>query len=173
MVETSSSNVDLVGTFAVLIGQRRSTETAKCPPRACLCLISAWRSFHELELRTFYYDPSDRLGSGGSAAVCTMTIRPDADFGRRTETHFATITAAGNFILFHPSHRKLGMLDRDRDDLCRGGLRKRAWDTAVGLIDWLDVTARELRRCYHYWMLRREIQTQQELNEDALNLGNQ
>jgi hypothetical protein len=46
-----------------------------------------------------------------------MTIRPNADLGRRAETHLATITAAGNFVLFHASHRKLGMSDRNRDNL--------------------------------------------------------
>jgi hypothetical protein len=46
-----------------------------------------------------------------------MTIRPDTDLGRRAETDLATITAAGNFILFHASHRKLGMSDRNRDNL--------------------------------------------------------
>jgi hypothetical protein len=109
VIETSSSNVDLIGAFVVLIGQRRSTATAKCPPRSRLRSIPPWRSFHELELRTFYYDPSYCLSSGGSPAVFTMTIRPDTDLGRRTETHLATITATGNFILFHASHRKLGM----------------------------------------------------------------
>jgi hypothetical protein len=49
-----------------------------------------------------------------------MTIRPDTDLGRRAETHLATITAAGNFILFHASHRKLGMSDRNRDNLLVG-----------------------------------------------------
>ena len=115
MIETPSSNVDFIGTFVVLIGQRRSTATAKRPPRSRLRSISPWRSFHELELRTFYYDPGYCLGSGGSPAVSTMTIRPDTDLGRRAETHLAAITATGNFILLHASHRKLGMSDRNRD----------------------------------------------------------
>jgi hypothetical protein len=51
-----------------------------------------------------------------------MTIRPETDFGRRGETDVATITAAGNFILFHASHRKLGMFDRNRDNLLMGDL---------------------------------------------------
>jgi hypothetical protein len=33
MIETPSSNVDLIGAFVVLIGQRRSTPTAKRPNR--------------------------------------------------------------------------------------------------------------------------------------------
>jgi len=104
VIETSSSNVDLIGPFAVLIGQRRSTATAKRPSRSRLRPILAWRSFHELELRTFYSDPRHCLRSGGSPAVSTMTIRPNTDLGRRAETHLATITATGNFILFHASH---------------------------------------------------------------------
>jgi hypothetical protein len=125
VIETSSSNVDLIGAFGMLIGQRRSTPTAKHPPRSRLRPILAWRSFHELELRTFYYDPGYCLSSGGSPAVCTMTIRPNTDLGRRAETHLSTITAAGNFILFHASHRKLGMSDRNRDNLLMGESRKR------------------------------------------------
>jgi hypothetical protein len=115
VIETPSSNVDLIGALVVLVGQRRSTATAKRPPRSRLRSIPPWRSFHELELRTFYYDPSYCLSSGGSSAVSTMTVRPDTDFGRRAETHLATITATGNFILFHATHRKLGMSDRNRD----------------------------------------------------------
>ena len=112
VIETPSSNVDLIGAFVVLIGQRRSTATAKRPPRSRLRPISAWRSLHELELRTFYYDPGYCLSSGSSPAVSTMTIRPNADLGCRAETHLAAITAPGNFILFHASHCKLGISDR-------------------------------------------------------------
>jgi hypothetical protein len=46
-----------------------------------------------------------------------MTISPNTDLGRGAETHLATITATGNFILFHVSHYKLGISDRNRDDL--------------------------------------------------------
>jgi hypothetical protein len=112
MIETPSSNVDLIGAFVVLIGQRCSTAIAKRPPRSRLRLISAWRSLHELELRTFYNDPGYCLSPGGSPAVGTMTIRPNTDLGRRAETHRAAITATGNFILFHASHCKLGISDR-------------------------------------------------------------
>ena len=101
MIETPSSNVDLIGAFVVLIGQRRSTVIAKRSPRSCLRLISAWRSFLELELRTLYRDPGYCLSSSGSPAVSTMTIRPNTDLGRGAETHLAAITATGNFILFH------------------------------------------------------------------------
>jgi hypothetical protein len=117
MIETPSSNVDLIGAFVVLIGQRRSAATAKRPPRSRLRPISAWRSFHELELRMFYRDPGYCLSSGRSPAVLTMTIRPNTDLGRRAETHIATITAPGNFLLFHVSHYKLGMSDRNRDNV--------------------------------------------------------
>ena len=54
-----------------------------------------------------------------------MTIRPDTDLGRRAETHLATITATANLILFHASHSKLGMSDRNRDNLLVGESRKR------------------------------------------------
>jgi hypothetical protein len=114
VIETSSSNVDLIGAFVMLIGQRRSTATAKRPPRSGLRPILAWRSFQELELRTFYYDPGYRLSPCGPPAVSTMTIRRNADLGRRAETHLATITATGNFILFHASHCKLGMSSKPR-----------------------------------------------------------
>ena len=125
MIETPSSNVDFIGTVVVLIGQRRSTATAKRPPRSCLRPISAGLSFHELELRTFYYDPGYCLSSGGSPAVLAMTIRSNTDLGRRAETHLATITATSNFILFHAGHRKLGMSNRNRDNLLVGESRKR------------------------------------------------
>jgi hypothetical protein len=124
VIETPSSNVNLIGAFVVLIGQRRSTAAAKRPPRSCLRLISGWRSFDELELRTFYYDPGYCLSSSGSAAVSTMTIRPNTDLGRRAETHLATITATGNFILFHTSHCKLGMSSKPRQSLA-GEYRRR------------------------------------------------
>jgi hypothetical protein len=117
MIETSSSNIDLLGAFVVLIGQRRSTAIAKRPPRSRLCLISAWSSLHELELRTFYCDPRYCLRSSGSPAVSTMTIRPNTDLRRRAETHLATITATRNLVLFHASRSKLGTLDRKGDDL--------------------------------------------------------
>ena len=117
MIETPSSNIDFTGAFVGLIGQRCSAATAKRPPRSCLRPISAGFSFHELELRTFYYDPGYCLSSGGSPAVSTMTIRPNTDLGGRTETHLATITATSNFILSHASHRKLGMSHRNRDNL--------------------------------------------------------
>jgi hypothetical protein len=120
MIETSSGNIDLIGTFVVLIGQRRSTPTAKCPPRSRLRLISAWRSLHPLELRAFYCDPGYCLSSGGSPAVSTMTIRANTDLGRHAETHLPTITAIGDFVLVHASHRKLGMSDRNRDNLLVG-----------------------------------------------------
>jgi hypothetical protein len=78
-----------------------------------------------LELRTFYYDPGYCLSSGGSPAVLAMTIRLNTDLGRRAETHLATITATSNFILFHAGHRKLGMSNRNRDNLLVGESRKR------------------------------------------------
>jgi hypothetical protein len=124
-IETPSSNVDLIGAFVGLIGQRRSTATAKRPTGSRLRPISAGRSFHELELRMLYYDPGYCLSSGRSTAVSTMTIRPNTDLGRRAETHLATITATGNFVLFHASHRKLGMSDRNRENLLVGESRKR------------------------------------------------
>jgi hypothetical protein len=117
MIETSSSNIDLIGAFVVLIGQRRSTAVAKRPPRSRLRPISAWRSFLELKLRTFHCNPGDCLSSGGSPAVCTMTIGPNTDLRRRAKTHLSTITATGNFIPFHARHYKLGISDRNRDDL--------------------------------------------------------
>jgi len=101
VIETSSSDIDLIGTFVVLISERRSTVRAKGPPGAGLRLISVWRSFGELELRTFYYNPRYRLSSHSSTAVGTMTIRPDTNLGRRAETHLATITATGNCMRFH------------------------------------------------------------------------
>ena len=110
MIETSSGDVDLVGPPVGCIRQRRSAAVAERPPGAGICLIPTWLSFRELELRTFYYYPSYRLSSGGSSAVCTMTIRTDADLARRAKTHLATITAAGNFILFHARHHKLGIV---------------------------------------------------------------
>jgi hypothetical protein len=45
MIETPSSDVDLIRAFIVLIGQRRSTAIAKRSPRSRVRLISAWRSF--------------------------------------------------------------------------------------------------------------------------------
>jgi hypothetical protein len=125
MIETPSSNVDFIGTFVVLIGQRRSTATAKRPPRSRFRQILAGRSFHDLELRMFYCDPGYCLSSGGSPTVSTMTIRTDTDLRRRAEPDLATITATGNSILFHASHRKLGMSDRNRDNLLVGESRKR------------------------------------------------
>jgi hypothetical protein len=101
MIETSSGNVDLVGPSVGLIRQRRPTLIAKRPPGAGVGLIPSRRSLYELELRTFNYDPGDRLSSGGSPAVGTMTICYNARLGRRAEAHFATITATCNLILFH------------------------------------------------------------------------
>jgi hypothetical protein len=54
-----------------------------------------------------------------------MTIRSNTDLGRRAETHLATITATSNSILFHAGHRKLGMPNRNRDNLLVGEPRKR------------------------------------------------
>jgi hypothetical protein len=136
MIETPGSNVDLIGAFVGLIGQRRSTATAKRPPRSCLRPISARLSFHELELRTFYCDPGYCLGSGGSPTVSTVTISPNTDLGRRAETHLATITATSNFILFHASQRKLGMPDRNRDNLLVGESRERVQESPME--SWLD-----------------------------------
>src|SRR5215469_13422394 len=93
-----------------LTQERRSATTAKGSPRSRLRLVSPWCSFHEVELRTFYYYPSYCLSPGGSSAVCTMTICTDAHLRRRAETHLATITATGNFILFHACHRTLGIV---------------------------------------------------------------
>src|SRR5438046_1238012 len=120
MIETSSSDVDFIGAFVVLIGQRRSTLIAKCSPRSRLRLISTRPSLHELKLRTFYCDPGYRLRSGGSPAISTMAIRPNTDLGRRAKTHLATITTPSNFILSHVSHSKLGTLDRNSDDFFAG-----------------------------------------------------
>ena len=54
-----------------------------------------------------------------------MTIRSNTDLGRRAETHLTTITATGNFILFHAGNRKLGMSNRNRDNLLLGESRRR------------------------------------------------
>ena len=54
-----------------------------------------------------------------------MTIRSNTDLGRRAETHLATITATSNSILFHAGHLKLGMSNRNRDNLLVGEPRKR------------------------------------------------
>src|SRR5215468_1619371 len=110
MIETSSGDVDLVGPPVGFIRQRGSAAVAERPPGAGICLIPTCPSFHELELRTFYYYPSYRLSSGGSSAVCTMTICTDADLRRRAKTHLATITATRNLVLFHASHRNLGIV---------------------------------------------------------------
>src|SRR5215472_9031704 len=98
MIETPSGDVNLVGPPVGFIRQRRSAAVAERPPGAGICLIPTWPSFHELELRTFYYCPSYCLSSRCSPAVLTMTIRPEEDLGRRAETHLATITATDNFI---------------------------------------------------------------------------
>jgi hypothetical protein len=123
MIETSSSNIDLIGAFFVLIGQRRSTTIAKRPPRSRLRMISAWCSLFELEVRTFYCDPSYSLSSSGSPAVLTMTICPNTDLGRRAETHLATITPSRNFILGHVRYYKLGISARKRPDFLTAALR--------------------------------------------------
>src|SRR5947207_15149214 len=81
MIETSSSNVDLIGAIVVLLGQRRSTAIAKCPPRSRLRLISACRAFLDLELRTVYRDPGYCLSSRGSLLVCAQTFRPNNTHG--------------------------------------------------------------------------------------------
>jgi hypothetical protein len=104
VIETSSSNINLIGTFVVFIGERRSTVRAKAPPGSGLRLICVWLSLRELELRTFYYNPGYRLSSHGSPAVGTMTIRAHTNVGRRAETHLSTITATGNCIRFHVCH---------------------------------------------------------------------
>jgi hypothetical protein len=78
-----------------------------------------------LELRTFYYDPGYCLSSGGSPTVLAMTIRSNTDLGRGAEMNLAAITATSNFILFHAGHRKLGMSNRNRDNLLVGEPRKR------------------------------------------------
>jgi hypothetical protein len=54
-----------------------------------------------------------------------MTIRSNTDLGRRAETHLATITGTSNSILFHAGHRKLGMSNRNRDNLLVGEPPKR------------------------------------------------
>jgi hypothetical protein len=54
-----------------------------------------------------------------------MTIRSNTDLGRRAETHLATITGTSNSIFFHAGHRKLGMSDRNRDNLLVGEPPKR------------------------------------------------
>src|SRR5215469_11171653 len=114
MIETSGGNVDLIGAFVGLIGQRGSTAIAKRPPRSRFRLISPWRSLHPLELRAFYCDPGYCLSSGGSPTVSTMTVRPNTDLGRRAEMHLAAITSTRNFILFHAAHYKVGILGRKR-----------------------------------------------------------
>ena len=54
-----------------------------------------------------------------------MTIRSNTDLRRRAETYLATITATSNSILFHAGHVKLGMSNRNRDNLLVGEPRKR------------------------------------------------
>jgi predicted deacetylase len=122
---------------------------AKSPPRSRLRLISARRSLHELELRTLYYDPGYCLSSGGSPAVLAMTIRSNTDLGRRAETHLATITATSNFILFHAGHRKLGMSNRNRDNLLVGESRKRVQEIIAD-----NLTAVLMRENYQGFVLR-------------------
>jgi hypothetical protein len=51
-IETSSSDIDLIGTFGMLISERRSTVRAKGPPGSGLRLIPVRRSPCELEVRT-------------------------------------------------------------------------------------------------------------------------
>jgi hypothetical protein len=61
-----------------------------------------------------------------------MTIRLNTDLGRHAETDLATITATSNFILFHAGHRKLGMSNRNRDNLSLGESRKRVQEIIAG-----------------------------------------
>ena len=50
MIETSSSKIDLIGAFVVLIRERRSTAITKRPPGSRIRPISVWRSLGEFEL---------------------------------------------------------------------------------------------------------------------------
>jgi hypothetical protein len=81
-----------------------------------------------------------------------MTIRPNTDLGRRAETHIATITAPGNFLLFHVSHYKLGISDRNRDkvgesrkhvqEIISDNLSKAGW--SWGCISAIDSNGRTI-----------------------------
>jgi hypothetical protein len=51
-IETSNSDIDLIGTFSMLIRERGSTVRAKGPPGSGLRLIPMRRSLYELEART-------------------------------------------------------------------------------------------------------------------------
>jgi hypothetical protein len=64
-----------------------------------------------------------------------MTIRSNTDLGRRAETHLATITGTSNFILFHAGHRKLGMSNRNRDNLLVGEPPKRVQEIIADNLD--------------------------------------
>jgi len=67
-----------------------------------------------------------------------MTIRSNTDLGRRAETHLATITATSNSILFHAGHRKLGMSNRNRDNLLVGEPRKRVQEIITDKLSKAD-----------------------------------
>jgi hypothetical protein len=106
IIKTSSCDVDLVGPSIGLICQRCPTLIAERSPRAGVGSISARRTLHELELRTFDYDPGYCLSSGGAPAVSTMAIRANPDVRRCAEAHLATITAARDLVRLHSGQYK-------------------------------------------------------------------
>jgi len=105
MIETSNSDVDLIGATLGFVGEGSSARIAESSKRACVSFISMRFPSFPFEVGALHDGPRDRLGAGRATAVFAMAIRGDARLPVYREANLSAVTSASD----HDHFEKIDM----------------------------------------------------------------
>ena len=105
MIETSNSDVDLIGATLGFVGEGSAARIAESSKRACVSFISMRFPSFPFEVGALHNGPRDRLGAGRATAVFAMAIRGDARLPVYREANLSAVTSAND----HDHFEKIDM----------------------------------------------------------------
>jgi hypothetical protein len=105
MIETSNSDVDLIGATLGFVGEGSAARIAESSKRACVSFISMRFPSFPFEVGALRDGPRDRLGAGRATAVFAMAIRGDARLPVYREANLSAVTSASD----HDHFEKIDM----------------------------------------------------------------
>ena len=124
MIETSNSDVDLIGATLGFVGEGSAARIAESSKRACVSFISMRFPSFPFEVGALHDGPRDRLGAGRATAVFAMAIRGDARLPVYREANLSAVTSASDHDHFEkidmnqePATLQTEMLNRERTGL--------------------------------------------------------
>ena len=105
MIETSNSDIDLIGATLGFVGEGSAARIAESSKRTCVSFISMRFPSFTFEVGALHDGPSDRLGAGRATAVFAMAIRGDARLPVYREANLSAVTSASD----HDHFEKIDM----------------------------------------------------------------